>query len=203
MPGHSSVKKLRIVLWTFAIMAILVAGVGIYLDSKPKDDQLVAAFKIGGPFSMTDHNGQAVTEKNYAGKALAVFFGFTYCPDVCPTTLSRLSSLMDTLGPDAKKIQVILVSVDPERDTPAVLKAYISAFDPRFVGLTGTPDQLANFAKSYRAFYEKVPAANGEYTMNHSAGVFLFDGRGVFQSTLDTHEKTDVVIKKLKRSLEN
>jgi len=160
------------------------------------EDKLDVLF-IGGPFAMTDHNGRAVTEKDYASKAKAIFFGFTYCPDVCPTTLARLTVLMEELGPDAEKLQVILVSVDPERDTPDVLKSYLEAFDPRFVGLTGTPDQLAAFARNYRIFYEKVPDSSGGYTMNHSAGVFLFGKSGEFQGTIDREETDKVALEKL------
>jgi protein SCO1/2 len=161
-------------------------------------EEEVNAFSIGGPFTMTDHNGRTVTEKDFAGKAMAIFAGFTYCPDVCPTTLARLSGLMDKLGPDADKLRVVLISVDPERDSPDVLKTYLTAFDPRFHGLTGTPDQLAAFAKGFRIFYEKVPVSNGGYTMNHSAGVFLFRKLGEFQGTIDLEESDTVALEKLR-----
>lgn len=191
-------RSLRIFLWALAALA-LVAGTYIYyVNLKSADKQLAGIVDIGGPFSMTNQNGQAVSEKTYAGKAMAIFFGFTYCPDICTTTLARLSSLIEKLGPVAENIQVILVSVDPERDTPAVLKSYLEAFDSRFVGLTGTPEQLASFAKTYRAFYEKVPAANGDYTMNHSAGVFLYNENGHFVGTFDPHEDDPVALQKLR-----
>ena len=106
------------------------------------------------------------------------------------------------LGPDAEKLQVILVSVDPERDTPDVLKAYLAAFDPRIIGLTGTPEQLADFAKAYRFFYEKVPGSDSSYTMNHSAGVFLFRKSGEFQGTVDSEESDKVALEKLKMLLD-
>lgn len=194
-----TVRKLRIVLWALVAMTLIGSGLLFYMNMKPNDGQLVEGFNIGGPFAMTDQNGKAVTDATYAGKAMVIFFGFTYCPDICPSTLSRLSALMERLGPQSDEIQVILVSVDPERDTPAVLTTYLAAFDARFVGLTGTPEQLANFAKTYRAFYERVPAANGEYTMNHSAGVFLFHAGGSFAGTLDPHEEDSVALQKLKR----
>lgn len=191
-------NQLRIILWALVALALIGGGLTYYVNSKSDDEQLAASFKIGGPFAMSDQNGRAVSEKTYAGKAMAIFFGFTYCPDICPTTLSRLSSLMEKLGPDAEKIQFILVSVDPERDTPTVLKSYLEVFDSRFVGLTGTPQQLASFAKNYRAFYEKVPTANGDYTMNHSAGVFLYNGNGHFVGTFDPHEDDTVALQKLR-----
>lgn len=154
---------------------------------------------IGGPFTMTSHLGKAVTEKDYFGKPMAMFFGFTNCPDICPTVLLRMTDLMAKLGPDADKLQVILVSVDPERDTPDVLKSYIAQFDPRFSAMTGTPEQLAAFAKGYRFVYKKVPLQGSDYTMDHSAGVYLYDANGGFVGTLDPHEKDRVVLKKLSK----
>ncbi len=191
---------MRLILWIMvsAVLALLAWNYSTKFNSR-KDQ--VNSFSIGGPFAMTDHNGATVTEKTYAGKARAMFFGFTSCPDICPTTLARMTALMKELGPDAEEIQVILVSVDPERDTPAVLKLYMSAFDSRFVGLTGTPAQLSAFAKAYRVLYRKVPTANGGYTMDHSAGVFLFDAKGAFAGTLDLHEADDIALKKLHRVL--
>jgi protein SCO1 len=109
-----------------------------------------------------------------------------------------MAQLMQLLGEDADKLQVILVSVDPERDTPEVLKPYVEAFDSRFVALTGTPQQLADFATGYRFYYKKVPTADGNYTMDHSAGVYLYDSSGAFRSTLDPHETDEVVLKKLR-----
>ena len=153
---------------------------------------------IRSEFSLIDHNGNRVTEADFLGRWQLVFFGFTHCPDVCPTTLLRLASFMDQLGADAGKIQVVLFSVDPERDTPAVLKSYIASFDKRFSAVTGTPEQVKAFAKAYRIFYAKVPREGGDYTMNHSAGVFLFEKGGAFQGTLDLHEADDVAVAKLK-----
>jgi protein SCO1/2 len=193
-----TMRKLHIIPWVFLAMALIVSSYFYYANRKSGDDLLASGFKIGGPFAMTDQNGNAVTEKAYAGNPMAIFFGFTYCPDICPTTLSRLSTLIEKLGPLADKIQVILVSVDPERDTPAVLKTYLEAFNPRFVGLTGTPEQLADFAKRFRAFYERAPAENGEYTMNHTAGILLFDSKGGFTGTLDPHEEDNVALQKLR-----
>jgi protein SCO1/2 len=109
-----------------------------------------------------------------------------------------LSKVIEELGPLADKIQFIFVSVDPERDTPAVLKTYLAAFDDRFIGLTGTPDQLAGFAKTYRAFYERVPGENGEYTMNHATGILLFNSKGSFTGTLDPHEADAVALQQLR-----
>jgi protein SCO1/2 len=190
--------KLRIALWALVTMALIGGGMLFYAIMKPNDKQLVEGFSIGGPFVMTDQNGKDVTKASYSEKSMAIFFGFTHCRDICPDTLSRLSKVIEKLGPQGDKIQFIFVSVDPERDTPAVLKAYLAAFDERFIGLTGTPDQLAAFAKSYRAFYERVPAENGEYTMNHTTGILLFNSKGSFTGTLDPHEADAVALQQLR-----
>lgn len=194
-------NRIRISAWLAVAFVLGAIAWPVSTSLLHKEDKFDALF-IGGPFAMIDHNSRAVTERDYAGKAKALFFGFTYCPDVCPTTLARLTGLMEKLGPDAEKLQVILVSVDPERDTPDVLKAYLAAFDPRMIGLTGTPEQLGAFAKSYRVFYEKVPGQDSNYTLNHSAGVFLFRKSGEFQGALDGEESDKVVLEKLYMLLE-
>ena len=127
---------------------------------------------------LTDHNGQARHLKDFAGKVVVVFFGFTQCPDVCPTSLAELTEVMKKLGPDAERVQVLLITVDPERDTPEVLKQYVTAFDPRFLGLTGTPDQVKKAAASFKAYYAKAPTKEGNYTLDHTAAFYLLDGKG-------------------------
>jgi protein SCO1/2 len=184
--------------WIHALAALfaLCAGVAIsvYLEVVRTD---VATIEIGGPFTMVDQDGQTITKQDLDQTAVALFAGFTHCPDVCPTTLLRLSNLLSQLGADADKIRVVLVSVDPERDTPEVLKSYLAAFEGEFTGMTGRPEQLKSFAKSYRLFYEK--SGTGEdYAMNHTSGVFLFKKGGAFQGTLDQHEADDVALRKLK-----
>lgn len=192
-----TLRVFRIFLW--AIVAVVaIAGAATWFKQPMPTPQQETKIIVGGAFSMTNHLGKAVTEKDYLGKPLALFFGFTYCPDICPTTLTRLTELMGKLGPDADKLQVILVSVDPERDTPEILKSYLSSFDRRFAALTGTAEQLASFAQGYRFHYEKVPQKSGDYTIDHSAGIYLYDAAGVFVGTLDPHESDSVVISKLR-----
>ncbi len=191
-----TMQRLRYVLW--ALVAVAVAAGALILMRQPVAvEQQANKVIIGGSFSMTSHLGQPVTERDYLGQPMAMFFGFTNCPDICPTTLLRMTDLMAKLGPDADKLQVVLVSVDPERDTPDILKTYLEQFDPRFSAMTGTPVQLAAFAKSYRFVYKKVPLSEGNYTMDHSAGVYLYDAKGAFVGTLDPHEDESVVLKKL------
>ena len=130
-------------------------------------------------FTLADHNGQVRSLKDFAGKVVVVFFGFTQCPDFCPTSMAELAEVKKLLGPEGDKLQVIFISVDPERDTPELLKAYMGNFDPSFVALRPTPAQLPEVAKDFKVYYKKVEGKTpGSYTMDHSAGSYIFDGKG-------------------------
>ena len=194
-----NLRVVRGVLGLFVAVAVL--SVGVWVWKQQNEVSRSSSIDIGGPFEMTTHLGTPVTENDYLGRPIAMFFGFTNCPDICPTTLLRMSDLMSKLGPSAERLQVVLVSVDPERDTPDVLKAYLEQFDRRFTALTGTSEQLATFARRYRFYYKKVLQSDGGYTMDHSAGVFLFNAKAQFVGTLDAHETDDIVLKKLQRLL--
>ena len=128
--------------------------------------------------NLKDHNGRPRTLADFRGKVVAVFFGFTHCPDVCPTTLAELSQVMRELGADADKVQVLFVTVDPERDTPEVLRQYVPAFHPSFLGLVGDAEGTARAAKEFKVFYQKQPLKNGGYSVDHSAGTYIFDRAG-------------------------
>ncbi|MEQ6435007.1 SCO family protein [Comamonas sp. w2-DMI] len=128
---------------------------------------------------LADVNGQRRSLKDFSGKVVAVFFGYTQCPDVCPTTLQELVEVKQQLGPQGDRLQAVFVSLDPERDTPAVLKAYLANFDDSFVGLHGTPEEIAAVAKDFKIFFKKVPGkTEGTYTLDHSAGTYLYDPQG-------------------------
>ena len=130
-------------------------------------------------FSLTDHNGQARTLADFKGKAVVVFFGFTQCPDVCPTSLGELAHARQLLGTDGERLQGLFISVDPERDTPEVMKAYMASFDPSFLALYAAPDKLPELAKSYKIYYKKVDGPTPtSYTMDHSAGSYVYDPQG-------------------------
>lgn len=152
-------------------------------------------------FSLTDHHGQPFAPAQWLGRPTMVFFGFTFCPDVCPTTLSYISDWLADLGPEADRLNVALISVDPERDTPAVLAEYLSNFDPRIVELTGQPAELEKAAADFRATFEKLPRDGDYYMMNHTAGVFLFAADGRFVSIIDFHEDRRFAIPKIRRIL--
>lgn len=168
------------ILLSFALMATLLIGtiaiIGLRATPKPAD----AGAPIGGPFELVEMTGAPVTEKSLIGKPTAIFFGFTYCPEVCPTTLMELTSALKTLGPEADELNVVFVSVDPARDTPEQMKLYLSNFDPRIRGFTGTPEAIAEAAKAYRVYYREVPVEGGTYTVDHSSSVYLFDADGRF-----------------------
>jgi len=169
----------------FAAVVLLVAaalGGYAYLNRELRSPQGTGEALVGGPFTMLDQDGRRVTEKDFLGKYMLVFFGYTYCPDVCPTELQVMTAALDQLGPDADRIQPVFVSIDPARDTPAVLKAYVGNFGPRLVGLTGSPEEVAAVAKAYRAYYAKAAGGSGtDYLMDHSSIIYLMgpDGRFV------------------------
>jgi protein SCO1/2 len=154
---------------------------------------------IGGPFTLVDTQGKVFTDRDLLGRPSVVYFGFTYCPEVCPTTLAALSAWMRALGPDADKLNVVFVTVDPERDTPRQMGLYLSSFDHRIRGLTGAPAQVAQAAKAYLVYYQKVPLDGGSYTMDHSTGVYLMDRQGHLQDLIAYQEPSAQALAKLKR----
>lgn len=154
-------------------------------------------------FVLTDQDGQPFDSRSLRGQAALVFFGFTHCPDVCPTTLAAMTNVLETLGPDADRVRPVFISVDPERDTPEALKEFGEMFDPRIVMLTGTPAEIAAVAKSWYVYYERQPAgAAGSYMVDHTASVFLVDRGGLFRSTFDFHEDEKVIVEKVRLLLE-
>jgi cytochrome oxidase Cu insertion factor (SCO1/SenC/PrrC family) len=166
-----------------ALVLVLAAGLGIYalMPRQTAGVSSTGTALVGGPFSLIDQDGQRVTEKDFLGKYMLVFFGYTYCPDVCPTELQVMTAALDMMGADAEKIQPVFISVDPERDTPEVVKAYVENFGPRLKGLTGSPDDIAKAAKVFRVFYAKTGNTGGEdYLMDHSSIIYLMGTRGEF-----------------------
>lgn len=197
-------QKLRLLLWaTVALVAFAVGGVMIarWLDvdlAGGMRAQVTPVPAIGGAFSLVDTEGRRVSDADLKGKPAAMFFGFTHCPDVCPTTLVEASGWLKALGPDAEKLRVVFVSVDPERDTPELLKAYLSSFDARITGLTGTVAEVDAIKKAYRVFARKVPQG-ATYTVDHSASVYLMDADGRFTGTIAWQEAPESALAKLRR----
>ena len=160
-----------------ALGALLLAACGSAEQSFQGSD--VTGSKFGRDFHLTDHTGKPRALADFRGKVVVIFFGYTQCPDECPTTLSRLAAAMQKLGPDAARVQVLLVTVDPERDTPQVLSQYVPAFDPTFLGLYGDAAATAEVAKEFKVLYQKQPGPTpGTYSMDHSTGTFIFDREG-------------------------
>lgn len=153
-------------------------------------------------FQLTDHEGNDVGPDTLAGRASLVFFGFTYCPDVCPTTLSDISGWLDELGEDTRQLSVIFITVDPDRDTVDAMAEYVGYFHPSIRGWTGPEEQIARAASGFRATYEKAHTEDGEYTMNHTASVFLFDAEGLFVTMIDYHEPREFAVPKIRRALQ-
>ncbi len=177
LPG----RRTRVVAGLLLALAAIL-GVMSFLY-QPSLQKTSGTALVGGPFSMTNQNGEAVTEKNFAGQYMLVFFGFTFCPDVCPTQLQVMTEALNQLGPGAGEITPVFVSIDPERDTPEAVKAYVSNFHPRMVGLTGSPEQVQQMAKAWRVFYQKVENAKRpqDYTMDHSSILYLMGPDGAFR----------------------
>lgn len=153
---------------------------------------------IGGPFTLVDDTGATVTDNALFGKPYAMYFGYRYCPDVCPTTLFDLTRWIKALGPDAGKLNYVFVTVDPERDTPKLMHEYLESFDSRIRGFTGTPAQIAKIAKEYRVYYKKAPSSDGNYLMNHSVFIYLMTADEKFDTEIPYQEKDSVALAKLR-----
>jgi protein SCO1/2 len=153
----------------------------------------ITGAELGRDFKLIDHNGQPRTLADFRGKVLVVFFGFTHCPDVCPITLSELARALKRLGADAQRVQVVMITVDPERDTPEVLKQYVTALDPGFLGLTGDPQAIAETARDFKVFYQKSPGATPQaYSVDHSSGTFVYDPAGRLRLLVGYGQGADV-----------
>src|SRR5213080_3353023 len=163
--------------------------------------KIAAPAAIGGPFQLTDQSGQAVTEQNLKGKPTLIFFGFTHCPDVCPTSLFEISEVLKAMGTDADRVNAWFVSVDPERDTAAAMKDYLSSFDPHLKGLTGNPEAVAKVLSAYRVYSKKVPLKDGDYTMDHTALIYLMDRDGQFVAPFNLKRTPEEAAVDLRRYL--
>ncbi len=194
----NTLKLVRIFAW-LAVVVVVAAGVTVFVLNQFEDTPTASIASIGGPFSLTDQHGKTVTDESLKGHPSAIFFGYTFCPDVCPTTLLEMTSLLKKLGPDADTLKVYFVTVDPERDTQAVLADYLQAFDPRIEGLTGSREAIDQALKAYRVFSRKVEQEGGDYLMDHTANVYLLDSDATFTSTIDYQEDEETSLAKLKR----
>ena len=184
-----------------AFAASLVVGLLIVFWAMGGVSKVAQPAAIGGPFQLTDQNGKAITDKSLKGKPTLIFFGYTHCPDVCPTSLFEISEVLRALGKDADKVNAVFISVDPERDTPATMKEYLSSFDPHPEGLSGDPAETAKVITSYRVYAKKVPTKDGDYTMDHTALIYLMDRDGRFVSPFNLKRTPDEAAADLKKYL--
>jgi protein SCO1 len=180
-----------------AVLAIVLA------ISQPAARTTTSSVTIGGPFSLTAPDGTTVTDQTYRGKWLLVYFGYTFCPNSCPTALMEIAAALERLGPDAAKVQPIFITVDPKRDTPDVLAKYTQSFDPRIVGLTGTPAQIAAVAHEYGAYYvaHKTDEGANDYLIDHSTYLYVMDPQGQFVQAFDADTPADRIANDLLHDL--
>ncbi|MBT1156220.1 SCO family protein [Aminobacter anthyllidis] len=179
------------------ILILMAAGVGWLTFDWYSSRNSAQAF--GAPFVLVDQKGAEITDAAFRGQPSAVFFGFTHCPEVCPTTLFELDGLLKQMGDEGKNLRAYFVSVDPERDTPEVMNSYVSNVSDRITGITGDPAKIAAMAKAFGIYSKKVPTEGGDYTMDHTASVLLLDSKGDFFGTIAYEENPETALAKLKR----
>ena len=194
-------SQILLVVSAFLTGLVVFAGVLLYATGNFSGATRMAGSSIGGPFKLVDQNGKPITDVDIKGRPYLVFFGYTHCPDVCPTTLFEVSEVMRALGKDADRTGALFITVDPERDTPAVLKDYLSSFDPRIIGVTGDGTAVAAAEKAYRVYAKKVPIDGGGYTMDHTAIVYLMNKDGRFVTPFNLKRRPEESAADLKRYL--
>ena len=195
----------------FVLVAVLFAGfvivgagafLALSLHETPRGAAgTLLASAIGGPFRLVDQDGKTVTDADLKGKWSLVYFGYTHCPDACPTALNDIAIALDELGSKRSAVRPVFITVDPERDTPEVLKAYVTAFDAPILALTGTPEEVAQAAKGYRVYYAKHPEAGGDYSMDHSSVIYVMDPEGRFTASFTHQSAPEEIAERLKKLL--
>jgi protein SCO1/2 len=196
----------RYALLAIAFAGLLVVAAGVLLALAMRETPRGAAgtalaSAIGGPFHLIDQNGKPVSDADLKGKWQLVFFGYTHCPDTCPTALNEIALALDQLGVKRGEVEIVFITVDPERDTPDVLKSYVQSFDAPIIALTGSPDAVAQAAKAYRVFYAKHPRGDGDYDMDHSAVIYVMNPEGRFTATFTPDSSADSIVQRLQKLL--
>ncbi len=194
-------RTVRYILWAVvAVVAIAMAYV-VGFEKLSGQGPNNANIKLGGEFNLVRHDGKPISGKDLLGKPHAIFFGFTSCPEVCPTTLFEITTWLEKLGPDADKLNVYFMSVDPERDTVQVLGEYLSAFDNRIIGITGERKKVEETLRSYKVFFKRVELEDDDYTMDHTATIFLLNAKGEFVRSIAYGENGETAVAKLRLML--
>ena len=209
VPRRSAERGIR--LRRFVLVAVLLGGfvilgagafLALSLHETPRGAAgTLLASAIGGPFHLVDQNGKTVTDGDLKGKWSLVYFGYTHCPDACPTALNDIAIALDELGPQRGAVRPVFITVDPERDTPEVLKSYVTSFDAPILALTGSPEQIAQAAKGYRVYYAKHPEADGNYSMDHSSVIYVMDPEGRFTASFTHESSPEQIAERLKKLL--
>ena len=200
-PHRERTPRPLLVAAVLAGLIVLVSGtllVLAYRDGPGGAAGTLLASAVGGPFNLVDQNGKPFTDADLKGKWHLVFFGYTHCPDVCPTTLNQLSLMLDQLKAKRDRVEIVFITVDPERDTPEILKSYMSSFDAPIKALSGTPDQVAGAAKAFRVYSAKRPRSDGSYDMDHSAAIFVMDPKGRFAGALTPDMTAETMAERLR-----
>jgi len=190
-----------LVLGAFVAGLVICFGAVLLITGNGRGVVSAQSSAVGGPFRLTDQDGKPISDQALRGKPFLVFFGFTHCPDVCPTTLFEVSEVMRKLGPEADRTGALFITVDPERDTPASMKDYLSNFDPHLRGATGDVDSITAVARAYRVYYKKIPTENGDYTMDHTAIVYLMDKNGHFVAPFNMRRPPEAAAEELRKYL--
>ena len=204
MTARDLPRRFVLIAVLFAGFVILGAGafLALSLHETPRGAAgTLLASAIGGPFRLVDQDGKTVTDADLKGKWALVYFGYTHCPDACPTALNDIAIALDELGSKRSAVRPVFITVDPERDTPEVLKAYVTAFDAPILALTGTPEEVAQAAKGYRVYYAKHPEAGGDYSMDHSSVIYVMDPEGRFTASFTHQSAPEEIAERLKKLL--
>ena len=196
---NDKTSRIMLVLAAFLSGLVLFFGAILFITGRAPSPIGQAVAGVGGPFHLEDQNGKPFTDQDMKGRPFLVFFGFTHCPDICPTTLFDMSQVLRKLGPDADRTGALFITVDPERDTPPVLKDYLSNFDPHLRGLTGDRAAIDTATREYRVYAKKVPLQGSDYTMDHTAIVYLMDKDGQFVAPFDLKRTADASAADLRR----
>jgi protein SCO1/2 len=199
-PSSSMGRAPKLAIAGLLVAALLIGGAAVLVLTGHGRD---GAPSVGGPFALVDGDGKTVTDQTFRGKFLLVYFGYTYCPDVCPTTLNEVADAMDKLGATAARVQPIFITVDPKRDSPAVIKQYAANFSPRLLGLTGTPEQIAKVAKEYRVYYAEHRTGPGpnDYSMDHSSILYLMGPDGQFIEPIPADETAATIAADIQKAV--
>lgn len=188
-------RRIAIPLVAF-LFGLVSLGVVAVLTLTPGGRE-VAASDVGGPFTLTDHDGNRVTREDFLGEPHLLFFGFTHCPDVCPTKLFEISEVLRATADKGRELQALFITVDPERDTPESMRLYVQSFDDRIVGLTGSSEEIDDVVRNFRAYKRRVPLDDGDYTMDHTALVYIMDAQGRFVASLNTAQDPQMAAQEL------